>query len=349
MSMEMSARGPLRPSCVEAGSEASGSAPGGKKVLILFGKSKWSKSKPFKNEDYQYSYEYFYALCKKHGIQMCRASYQWYDYEKKIFKYAWVFEGKGAKWSRVSNIKPDLIYDKTHARPEVYYKKEIIGKNYNFINNLDFTQLIDNKFTTSLLFYKWSKKCWLVNNKEELRRILPKIKTSRVVLKPLSESGGKDIQILDKKETLKKVILDKTYLVQEFIDSSLGVPGFSKKMHDLRLVFVNEKIIYSYMREPKKGNYLANLAQGGTLKIVPFNKLPKSIFPAVEFANKIFETFVPRVFSIDFMFDKKGKPWIVELNSMPGLFFTPKEKPYMLKMYWELLKVFRKKLEAKKI
>jgi hypothetical protein len=44
------------------------------------------------------------------------------------------------------------------------------------------------------------------------------------------------------------------------------------------------------------------------------------------------------------MFDKKKKPWIVELNSMPGLFFTPEEKPSMVRMYNELLAIFKKEL-----
>jgi glutathione synthase/RimK-type ligase-like ATP-grasp enzyme len=312
-----------------------------KKVLILFGKSNWRKSRPFENKDYQYSYEYFYSICKKNGIQMYRASYQWYDYNKNLFKYAWVYKGKNAKWERVKNIKPDLIYDKTKARLETYYKKEMIGKDYIFINNLDFTQLIDNKFTTSLIFRKWSKRCWIVNTKEELGKVLSNIKTSRIVLKPLLESGGKDIQILSKREAISKSVIDKTYLAQEFIDSSSGVPGVSKKMHDLRLVIINDKIIYSYIREPRAGSFLANLAQGGTLKIVPLKRIPRSVFPAVNYAHKIFETFNPRVFSIDFMFDKKGKPWLVELNSMPGLYFTPEEKPYMIKMYQELLKLFK--------
>ena len=42
------------------------------------------------------------------------------------------------------------------------------------------------------------------------------------------------------------------------------------------------------------------------------------------------------------MFDEKKRPWIVEFNSMPGLYFTPEEKSSMLKMYQELLKVFKK-------
>lgn len=318
-----------------------------KKVLIIFGKNDWKKSQPFDNKDYQYSYEYFYTLCKKTGIQMYRASYEWYDYKKHIFKYAWIYEGENANWKRVFNIKPDLIYDKTKARMEVYYKKELIREKYPFINNLEFTQLIDDKLTISLLFEKWSKKSWLLENKRELRAALSKIKSGKIVLKPLIESGGKGVQIYTKREALKKAKISGPYLAQEFINSSRGVPGVSKKIHDLRLVFINDKIIYAYIREPKRGLFLANLAQGGSLTIVPLKKLPKSLLPIISHANKLFRTFEPRVFCIDFMFDKEKRPWIVELNSMPGLFFTPEEKPYMIEMYRELSKVFKKKLFSK--
>ncbi|MCX6761703.1 MAG: ATP-grasp domain-containing protein [Candidatus Moranbacteria bacterium] len=316
-----------------------------KKVMILFGKSDWKKAKPFSNKDYQYSYEYFYSLCKKNEIQMYRASYEWYDYEKHLFKYAWIYEGEGGNWKKVKNIQPDLIYDKTKARLEVYHKKELISAKYQFINDLNFTRLVDDKFTTSLIFAKWSKKSWLIKNSCELKNILPKIKSSKIVLKPLSESGGKDVQIIDKKNA-SKIKIEKENIAQEFIDSSCGVPGVSKKMHDLRLVFINNKLIYSYIREPREGSLLANLAQGGSLIIVPKEKLPKSLRPIIAYANEVFTTFEPRVYSIDLMFDENKKPWIVELNSMPGLFFTPEEKPHMLEMYQELLDIFKKKLQS---
>lgn len=319
-----------------------------KKVLILYGRSQWKNSKPFENKRYQYSYEYFYNLCQKNGIKMYRASYQWYNYEKNIFDHAWVFEGKDGKWKKINNIKPDVIYDKTKARAETYYKKELIKKAYpKFINDLHFTQIIDDKFFTSLLFPQWSKKSYLVDNTSDLRELLPKIKTDLFVLKPLMDSGGKDIHILSKKTSLKKINIDKSFLVQEFIDSSGGVPGVSKGMHDLRLVFVNDKLIYSYIREPQQGSYLANIAQGGSLTIIPNNKLPKSIWPIVKYTNELFSSFSPKIYSIDFMFDEKKHPWIVELNSMPGLYFSSAEKPYMIKVYQELLKVFRRKLGLK--
>lgn len=315
-----------------------------KKVLILFGKSNWEKSQPFKNKDYQYSYEYFYSLCQKNGVRMYRASYQWYDYQKHIFKYAWVFKKRGGNWERVYNIRPDLIYDKTKARAEVYYKKELIAKNYSFINDLNFTRIIDDKFITSLLFKKWSKRSWIVKNNNDLRNILPKITTNKVVLKPISESGGKDIQIVSRNDIFKKIKISQPRIVQDFIDSSKGIPGVNRGMHDLRLVFINNEIVYSYIREPRKGNYLANLAQGGSLKIVTKSNLPIELAPIVAYANDIFQTFSPRIYSIDFMFDGNGKPWVIELNSMPGLYFTPNEKPYMVKMYKKLLCVFKKEL-----
>jgi glutathione synthase/RimK-type ligase-like ATP-grasp enzyme len=132
--------------------------------------------------------------------------------------------------------------------------------------------------------------------------------------------------------------------LQEFIDSSLGVPGISSGLHDLRLVFVNNKLIYSYIRKPQKGSFLANLSQGGSLVIIPSKKLPQSLFPIVKYVQQTFATFNPKIYSIDFMFDKKKRPWIVELNSMPGLFFTPAEKKFMFAMYKELLRIFKKSL-----
>lgn len=313
-----------------------------KKVLILYGKSDWKIMKPFLNVVRQQSYECFFDLCLKNGLQMYRASYEWYDYKKNIFKHAWTYINN--KWERVNNIVPDLIYDKTKAGIEAYYKKELISAKFIFLNSLRFTQIMDDKLITSLIFQKWSKKSWIVNNERKLKNILPKIKSQKFVIKPISESGGKDVQILDKKEALQKITFGNDYLVQEFIDSSSGVPGVSEHMHDLRLVFVNDKLSYSYIREPKEGNYLANLSQGGSLFIVQKDKIPASLFPIIRYANEVFETFTPRIYSIDFMFDQDRRPWIVELNSMPGLYYTEEEKTHITSFYREIIEAFKKKL-----
>lgn len=317
------------------------------KVLILFGKADLNENQPFSNKDHQLCYEYFYTLCAQDNIQMYRASYEWYDFKKNVFTYAWTFNISGSAWEIARDIKPALIYDKTSAGMEVYYKKELIAKHYTFINNLNFTRILDDKLITSLIFDKWSKKSWIVNSHEKLKKILPKIKSQKFVIKPISESGGKNIYIVDKKG-VDKITIDREYIVQDFIDSSSGVPGIktSLSMHDLRLVFVNETLAYSYLREPAKNSYLANLSQGGSLTIVPKEKLPESLMPILRYVNKVFDSFSNRIFSIDLMFDENDRPWIIELNSMPGLFFTPEEKPHIVTLYKELIQLFKQKLKS---
>lgn len=313
-----------------------------KKVLVLFGKSDWKRKNPFLKKIARQSYEKMYSLCEDNDIKMYRASYKWYDFNKNIFRFAWTFD-RGEGWVRSYRFSPNLIYDKTPSSPEVYYKKEIISESYRFINNLLFTQLIDNKLTISLLFKEWTKESWLINSKNDLRKIIPKIKTGMIVIKPLDESEGKDVQILKKKSAISKskIRAGQNYIAQEFIDSSRGVPGLNKNTHDLRVVIVDNKIIYSHIREPRKDSYLSNLTQGGSLSAVPLEKLPKSLRPIISFANSLFRTFSPCVYSIDFMFDRQRRPWIIELNSMPGLLIYPEKELMMKKMYKELTKVFR--------
>ena len=93
-----------------------------------------------------------------------------------------------------------------------------------------------------------------------------------VVLKPLSESGGKNVRIAKKRSAFPKIKIGQDYIVQEFIDSSKGIPGLTEGAHDLRVVLVNEKIIYSHIRKPKTNCLLANVALGGTISPVPSKK-----------------------------------------------------------------------------
>lgn len=317
-----------------------------KTVMILFGKSRWDKSKPFSNEKYMYSYEYFYSLCQKNSIRICRASYQWYDYKKKIFKYAWVFESKNKKWKRVYNIKPDLIFDKTKSNPESFLKSSLIKNDYPFFNSMEFTKIVDNKLATSLLFPEYSKKSTIINDFNHLLFFLKKLPDGKkLVLKPINLSGGKNVFIGSKAEIIKIIkeqgVKISDWILQDFIDSSLGIQGIMKGVHDLRLVVIDDKIIYSYYRKPASGSLLANLAQGGSMEIVPIEKLPKRIIPIFEKAKIIFSEFEHKIYALDVMFDEKQNPWIVELNSMPGMYFAKGQEKIRSYFYKNLLAVFK--------
>jgi glutathione synthase/RimK-type ligase-like ATP-grasp enzyme len=309
-----------------------------KKLLILYGRANWKNNRPFEKAMYQECYEYFYQLAKKDGLQVFRASYQWYDAEKKTFKYAWTFDG--GKWQRTKNIRPDIIHDKTKSRLEVHYFKEQLEKDFKIINDPEFTLLADNKFYSSLIFPKYFKRYYRIESRDDIRKIFEVTKSKYLVIKPFQGSGGEGVRIIQKND-LKNISPSRKFIVQEFVDSSKGIKGLVKGFHDLRLVFIGNKLIYSYIRQPKKGSLLANLAQGGTMFIVEKKDLPKSVFPIIRDVLDVFRFYEPKVFTIDLIFDKKQKPWVVEFNTMPGMYFSPDQKKWMDRMYGELIKVFK--------
>ncbi|OGI25059.1 MAG: hypothetical protein A3J76_02390 [Candidatus Moranbacteria bacterium RBG_13_45_13] len=316
-----------------------------KKVLILFDEERWGNKNLFADKKYQHCYEYFYKLARKRGIFMCRASYQWYDSKKRIFKYAWTFQKN--EWERIFNIKPDLLYDKTKFSPKVHYRKEQMAENYKIVNDIEFTLLAGHKFFASLVVPEFFKKYHKVSNLKELKEATVKIGGEKIVLKPAIGSGGENVIIIDKKKAANLKI-NKPFLVQEFIDSSTGIKGITKNTHDLRLVFANNGLIYSYIRVPAKGSLLANIAKGGTMHIVPRKKIPKSVFPVVRKVQEVFSFYHPKTYTIDLMFDEKQKPWIVELNTMPGIYFTSDQKKWQDRFYLDLIKIFKKEIESGK-
>lgn len=312
------------------------------KVLFMYGKGSWNRSEPYFKPMYRECYSYFYNLAEKMGLDIYRASFTWYDQEKKEFTYAWRF--KDGKWQRVESVKPDLVYDKAPYRPETFIVKKQVAQNFLMFNDPDFDFIASSKLFTSLIFPQYFKKYYKFSTQEELQRVCEKIKGELVVLKPSSGSGGKDICILNREE-IAKFIPDQTMIAQEFIDSSKGIKGIVDSVHDLRLVFIGNELIYSYIRIPAQGSLLANLAQGGEMHLVEEKMLPESLKPIIEEVQDKFSVYPDKIYTIDLMFDEKQKPWIVELNTMPGMFFAKGQEEVREKMYGSLFKFFQEMLK----
>ena len=95
----------------------------------------------------------------------------------------------------------------------------------------------------------------------------------KMVLKPLNEMGGSGIIALDinkdgKQESLNKIskmlesINNQMIMAQKFLDVN--------RLGDKRILLINSKpVAYALARFPKEGGFLANLAAGGSGKVVP--------------------------------------------------------------------------------
>lgn len=311
-----------------------------KKVLVLFGKSSWGEDAPFqKKPQYRFCYEKLYSMAEAENLEIYRASYEWFDWDAGEFSNAWSFS-KG-EWTRVHGVIPDIIYDKTKHHASSQLAREKLSNRFKIFNDPDFTLLLSNKLYTSLLFPEFMKRNMLVRSKDDLAEVISKIETDKIVFKPASGSGGDGVVIMEKEDIYSSEI-KYPIIAQEFIDSSNGIKGLTQETHDLRVVIVNEKVVYAYIRTPKKGSLLANLAQGGTMKIVPLEKIPSSVLDIIDIVKEKLRVFGDSIYTIDLMFDEKNVPWVIELNTMPGMYFAPGQEEWMERMYSQLITVFKK-------
>jgi glutathione synthase/RimK-type ligase-like ATP-grasp enzyme len=138
-----------------------------------------------------------------------------------------------------------------------------------------------------------------------------------------------------------------SYIAQEFVETKGGISGITKSRHDLRVVIINNKIVWSHVRIPKEGNLKANVSggNGGELCEVEVSKLPKSVVEICDVVSKDFyKKYDNPIYSLDFGFDESGKPYIFEINDQigfPQMYMKAKDA-----FLDELVENFRSKLST---
>jgi glutathione synthase/RimK-type ligase-like ATP-grasp enzyme len=306
-----------------------------KKILFLFDKEGVNS---FSNK-FRKDYEDLYGYLLANGIESFRAPIIFYNKNKKLFNKAYFLKGK-SNWDLKKNLKPDLIFDKTpfFLEKKLAYLRKILAKNFCFVNDLNFSSLLSNKWSNYRRFQEFYPKTILIKSPLDFFQI-KQLKSKYLILKPLFGSSGKGIKIQEK---LKFKPLKTPFVVQELIDSSQGIRGLASGPHDLRIVMKDQTPFYSYLRIPSKGNLLANLARGGKLRVVPLKKIPaKALFIARKVSQKL-KSYKHKFYSIDFVLDSTGKPWIIEMNSRPGLILNKEEIKYRNYFYDNLIDFINK-------
>lgn len=312
-------------------------------VLILYTSHSAGPHVPFSDKKYQHCYEALYSIGESMGLHLCRAPLDWYDADLDIFRDSWEFVR--GEWRHSGPIKPDLIYDRTKGRSSNDEARQTIISRYPFIDDPAFTRFANDKYATSQKLPQHFKPYQKFSDHEEFLTFLTSFTGERLVIKPVVGSGGQGVHIVSKEEAAH---LELTFpiIVQEFIDSSRGIPGITNTYHDLRMVFIGEELVYNYVRTPKEGSLLANIAQGGNMTIVPTEKLPDSLRPIIDDTAALFAEFSQKTYTIDVMFDDAGHPWIIEYNTMPGMFFPPEEVETMHRVYTRLIQELMTHLHA---
>lgn len=292
-----------------------------KNVVVVYFGSDWKRKVPLqKAVSTRISFEDWHERGLKNGVAMYRASINWYDPRKNVFKKSWAYRNK--RWIKVTTpIKPDLIFDKIMGKRDyqMFNFKLELSKKVKIFNHPLFRTMLDNKLAQYLILGEYMPKSVLATNKKEFLDAFKKIPSSKMVVKPLYGSGGFGI-IIDEKNKLKKTKINYPVFIQEFIRSEKGIPGFSKKneIADLRMIFMNHKFIYALSRIAKKGSLFTNFHQGATAILFPQKHIPLSLDKTVKLIVNKLSIFPEANYSLDFIFDNYGRPFLVEMNTTPG-------------------------------
>jgi len=291
-----------------------------KTLVIAYNGDDWKADIPLRNSpETRASFEDFYAFAKSKGILVYRASIQWYNASGGYFDKAWSFSD--GKWIRIEKqIRPDTVFDKisgAHDYALFEMKCEMITR-FPVVNSPIFRTQFDNKFSQYLAFQEFMPTSYLAENENQFHKTLGVIETEKVVLKEIYGSGGKQVVIGEKMGIRKEPLLFPV-LVQEFIPTA-GIPEFSNPgdVADLRLVYVDDELIYALSRIAKKGSLFTNFHQGADAVLVPIDKIPNSCLEMAERIRKKLRLFPGTNYSLDFMFSTDYLPLFIEMNTTPG-------------------------------
>jgi len=292
-----------------------------KNVGVLFTRyANWNSKKPFVTLAMNRSYAVLSQKARKKGLILYVAKYT--TYQNGILKKAWVYN---KTWKKVENIKLDIIYSRFNKAIYEGFTKNKRVENLKYkmeeqvglFNSPELEEFCWDKCMVAELFPKISPKTFLVNTIRGLKIVLPEIKSEKIVLKPRYGTLGENVIVTTKDKLPKKI--NKNTIVQEFIDGSEGIKGVVKSYHDMRVIVINGEIDHCHIRIPKKGLLTANMALGGKKIFVSKSKIPEKAICVVKKIDRLLRKYYPRLFSVDFVFDKNQRPYAIECNGSPTM------------------------------
>ncbi len=240
--------------------------------------------------------------------------------EMVIVREEKTYQGKGL-FSRAWKMLDPLNYQLLGAtKIDVLFDKGefVLKADLPIFNHPDLNHVCTDKFAMYERFKQFCPLTLLVNNQQEYFIALEQISTDKAVIKPLAGQEGIGILIDSTDKLSNEQIKTFPIVVQEFLDTSKGVPGIVEDYHDLRIALFDGEIIYSYLRTPPPGRLTANVSQGGKFVMVEPKQLPEEVLPIVQAIDAELAYVGHRFYCIDFGITPDG-PKIIEMNSRLGL------------------------------
>ncbi|SEL61715.1 SSU ribosomal protein S6P modification protein [Maribacter orientalis] len=143
----------------------------------------------------------------------------------------------------------------------------------------------------------------------DTKDLIKMVNGAPLIIKLLESTQGKGVVLAETNKAAESVInafksVNTNILVQEFIKEANG--------QDIRCFVVNGRVVASMQRQAQKGEFRANIHQGGVASIIKITPEEKKL------ALKAAKVLNLAVAGVDIIRSNKG-PLLLEVNSSPGL------------------------------
>lgn len=293
-----------------------------KSVAVFFTKPGFDDY-PFDGEDYRIVYRTLAEIVtgKGHRFFLVRdpASYK----GETTFKGGWEFIDEDFRRTE-DDVKANVVYNKGRITFDAAA---------NVVTDPELETLCNDKHATNLLFPHLCPRTIVVKTDGEFQRALDQMPSEKIVVKPLDRFGGDGVTI-GSRDVVTENNPGYPCIVQEFIDTSRGIPGIMDGLHDFRIICIGGVVAACYIRTPPQGSLVANVSLGGGEITVDVTEIPEGALELFREVDTALSHFPSRVYSVDMGLNADGRWMLIELNDQPGAPgpAQPNCRPYLEKL-----------------
>ena len=219
------------------------------------------------------------------------------------------------------NIMPDVVFNR--IKDSLYNHPYFASVPWSAYNSQS-VAMLGNKSISLRNFSQYMPLSIYVNGSDDLNKVKKLIngvsRSVKWVMKPLRQNGGRGILLLDYNEVIETIATsDQQVLLQEFCETrsvpELDIVG----RHDVRVYVIDGEPLLLAVRQPKKGDFLANTAAGGSIRFLDIALLPYEAMTMIRDIITDINAIKERYFiSIDIFYTDNG--WkLIEVNDQPGM------------------------------
>jgi len=291
------------------------------------------------NESYNLVYGYFLKRCRKNNLKAAFTTSADIIGPGKCQSY-WLFEKNAwikvkkvgfsefifAKFSPTSKsrkIKRNLLFSSKRIRPfndphlfDLCFDKQ---KTYEILKS----------FSIPTVAIKGNTRQNLLGAQKLLKEKMAKHQnksdfSEEVVVKNRFGAGGLNVYKFASGQTEKMLALVKrhksvSFIIQPFVKFDKGFCfQNSSRPTDIRLIYLGQNIVQTYIRIAEKGSFICNEHAGGLLKYISKSEVPLKIRAISKSIANILNR-KSSLFALDFVISNDGNIYLLEANTGPGL------------------------------